>query len=108
MDNKFSKFAWAMKKNKFWNFWDKDKFHNNNFWDKPRFEKEPTDLWNSDLNPIEKEWWDMEEKKWFEKEPEIKEESPKEEKYEEETIEEIIELYDQLTPLIEKLRNIKK
>jgi hypothetical protein len=34
-------------------------------------------------------------------------ESPDEEKGEEEAIEEILELFDQLTPLIEKLRNRK-
>lgn len=42
-----------------------------------------------------------------EDEKEKKPESPEGEKSEEEAIEEILELFDQLTPLIEKLRNRK-
>lgn len=36
---------------------------------------------------------------------EMKDETPKEEGAEEETIEAVLELFDQLTPLIEKLRS---
>ena len=39
--------------------------------------------------------------------PEKKPESDKEEGNEEETIEQVLELFDQITPLIEKLRNRK-
>ena len=63
-------------------------------------EMPPKDIPGSGRPPQDEEGGDDENK---EKKPE----SDKEEGNEEETIEQVLELFDQLTPLVEKLRNRK-